>query len=123
MLIDDRSLASISWQGFERLVHRLLILKGFDGVRQVGQTSDGGADVIAHRASKRWLFQVKRWGRPVGTETVDRTLAALPLYKAQVPVVVSVSGFTSDALRSRLVLQSERIPLQLWDRRKLLELA
>ncbi len=92
-------------------------------MRQVGQSSDGGADVIGHRGGKRWLFQVKKWNRPASTDTVDQTLAALRLYRAEVPVVVSMGGFTREALGQRRILLSEGIPLQLWDRRKLLEMA
>jgi HJR/Mrr/RecB family endonuclease len=61
LFISEQSLAAISWQAFERVVCRLLIAEGYEGVRLVGQSSDHGADVIAHKYGKRWLFQIKRW--------------------------------------------------------------
>ena len=122
MFFDEASLRRSSWQAFERLVQRLLTLNGFDGARAVGQSHDGGADVIAHKGGKRWLFQVKRWKRPVSMTTIDETLRALRLYRAEVPVVVSPAGFARDVEHHRQVLHSEGVPLQLWDARKLVAL-
>lgn len=115
MFLDARSLSGLSWQAFERVVARLLLHEGFDDIRIVGRSGDGGADIVASRAGTRWLFQVKHWRNKVGSTTVDETLGALRRYSATVPVVVSLSGFTADARAQQQILQSERIPLQLWD--------
>ena len=77
--------------------------------------------MIAHRGGKRWLFQVKRLGTKVGPDVIDRTLQAVRTYRADVPVVVSAKGFTEAARDRQLALMRERIPLQLWDRRALLD--
>jgi superfamily II DNA or RNA helicase len=114
------SLRSVTWQGFERLVLRLLLLEGFDGARLVGQTGDKGADVVAHKAGRRWLFQIKRWRAKVGVDVVDQTLAALRMYRADIPVIVALNGFDRAALEQQVRLQQEGLPLQFWDRTKLL---
>ena len=115
MFIGDHNLDSLTWQAFERAVCRLLLHEGFTGLRVVGQTRDKGADIIAFRAPKR-SFQVKHWKNRVGPEVIDRTLEALRYYRADVPVIVSLNGFTDDAREQQRVLLSERIPVQFWDR-------
>lgn len=102
---------------------RLLLHEGFEGFRVVGQSSDGGADVLAHRAGKRWLFQVKHWKARVGGDTVDRTLEAMRAYRATVPVVVALNGFQDSVREQQRALMASGIPLQLWDRTDLVRRA
>ena len=108
-----------SWQAFERLVCRYLMHAGFAGIRLVGQTRDQGADVIAHKAGKRWLIQVKHWTAKIGPEVIDRTLEALRVYRADVPVIVSLNGFTESAHKQQQRLMVQKVPLQLWGAAKL----
>jgi superfamily II DNA or RNA helicase len=121
VFISPEVLADCTWQAYERLVCRLASHLGFSGIRTVGQSNDGGADLIAHRDGKRWLFQVKRLSVRVGPDVIDRTLQAVKTYRADVPVVVSAKGFTDAAREAQVRLMRERIPLQLWDRKGLLD--
>ncbi len=114
MFVNLKSIDS-TWQNFERLVCRYLSYKGFDGPRVVGTTGDKGADIIAHKNSKRWLFQVKHWQSRVGGVDVAKTARALSFYGAQVPVVVSRSGFDEAAFRQRDEFHAQGIFCQLWD--------
>ncbi|MGO8758029.1 MAG: DEAD/DEAH box helicase family protein [Terracidiphilus sp.] len=123
MFISKDNIDSLTWQAFERAVCRLLLHEGFQGLRIVGQTSDGGADVLAHRDSKRWLFQVKHWKARVGPDVIDRTLEAMRSYRAQVPVVVALNGFQDAVRDQQRALMSSGIPLQLWDRTILIDRA
>ena len=123
MFISPAVLSDSNWRAYERLISRLTSYLGFSGIRAVGQTNDGGADLIAHKDAKRWLFQVKRLGTKVGPDVIDRTLQAVRTYHAEVPVVVSAKGFTEAARDRQLALMRERAPLQLWDRRALLSKA
>lgn len=114
-------LRASSWQALERTVARLLTLQGFEYSWTVGQSGDGGADVIATRPNQsggediRWLIQVKKYSNPVGEEVVDETLRALQRYGARVPVIVSTKGFTSGVLKRREKLGREaQLYLQLW---------
>ena len=116
MFISPAILADCTWQAFERLVTRLASYLGYSGIRAVGQSNDGGADLIAHRDGKRWLFQIKRLSVRVGPDVLDRTLQALHTYRATVPVVVSAGGFTAPARQQQVRLMREGIPMQLWDR-------
>jgi len=113
---------SSTWQGLERLVVRLLMLKNFEHVWLVGGAGDGGADVIATlpgregSPERRWLIQVKRYKSPVGEEVAKETLKALVRYQAHVPVIVSSSGFTASVHKWKdEVRRQQGISFQLWD--------
>lgn len=114
--LSDLAISATSWQAFERLISRLLIYEGNEYVSVVGRSGDGGADILALKNGRRWLYQVKRWASPVGAETVSRTIAAAARYEADIPVIVSKSGFTADARTQRNRLAAEGINVQLWDR-------
>lgn len=114
MFINRKSIDG-TWQNFERLVCRYLSYKKFEGPRIVGMTGDKGADIIAHKDGKRWLFQVKHWQKSVGGIEVGKTSRALPFYGAKIPVVVSRSGFDESACRQRDALFAQGTPCQLWD--------
>ncbi len=114
--LSDFTVATTGWQAFERLVARLLRAEGFDHVSVVGGSGDGGADVLATKNDKRWLFQIKRWSTPISADVVDRTIAAARTYDAEIPVIVSKSGFTADIYGLRSKLAADGLNLQLWDR-------
>ena len=111
MFITRSSLLGGSWQALERSLCRLLICEGFTSVRAVGGSGDGGADVIAHKNGRRFLYQVKHWKAKVGSRVVDETVRAARLYHADVPVVVALHGFDSEALRAREKLRANGIPI------------
>lgn len=115
MFLRDSYVRSCGWQAFERAIQRLLPHLGYTGVRLVGQSGDEGADVLGHANGKRWLFQVKYWRRRVGEVTVEETIRAAATYRAEIPVIVALSGFDDGARRRQLMLQRHGIPMQLWD--------
>ena len=115
MFIDYEEVKNCSWQAFERMVSRLLIVSGFSDARMVGQSGDHGADVIAHKNGVRWLFQVKHWSNAVGTSVIDETLKASAIYGAKVPVIVASNGFDAKARAYQQLLMRDKIPIQLWD--------
>lgn len=121
MFISEASLSTITWQAFERNICRLLIIDGYKGVRLVGQSNDQGADIIASKHGKRWLFQVKRWKNRLGVSVLDETIKALAIYRAHVPVVVALNGFDTPVREHQATLLSRGIPIQLWDRNEILK--
>lgn len=114
--VSDLSVATTGWAAFERLVARLLVADGYEYVSGVGITGDGGADVLGIANGKRWLFQVKRLGAAVTPTVLDRTVAAARAYGADIPAVVSKSGFTAEARSHRALLARQGVNIQLWDR-------
>lgn len=121
--LSDSILSATSWQAFERVVMRLLLHSGYEHLQLVGGSGDEGADVIATKFGRRWLFQVKRWAGNVGPSVVARTIHACQAYSADIPVVVSRTAFAPAAYEQQIRLAQEGIPVQLWDRAKLLRLA
>ncbi len=114
-----RRLELLSWQGHERLVARLVYAHGWANVRRIGQSGDGGADVVADRSGRKWLFQVKKLQSRVGLETLQDTMAAVQRYEADLGVIVARGGFTNDAAQWA---RSMSPPLQLWDLARLRQL-
>ena len=123
VFISEENLRFGTWQAYERIVSRLLAHEGFEGIRLVGQSGDRGADVIAHRSGKRWLFQMKHWKNKVGLDVADQTLEALRIYRAQVPVIVALNGFDEKLKEHQRTLMGRGIPLQLWDTKELISRA
>ena len=94
---------------------RYLATAGWKSVRNVGQSGDGGADVIATINDRRWLIQVKKYKRAIGESVISETVNAVARYDAHIPVIVSSAGFT---LRLREAVEEQRklgVPIQLWD--------
>ena len=115
MFIDYEEVKSCSWQAFERMVSRALVVSGYSDARIVGQSGDHGADVIANKNGMRWLFQVKHWEQPVGIAVIDETIKAASTYEAKVPVIVASNGFDSKARDYQKVLMRNEVPIQMWD--------
>lgn len=104
-----------SWQGLERSVARYMLAAGWDSVRVVGQTGDGGADVVGTINGRRWLVQVKNYRTAVGASVVEETEAAASRYRADVAVVVSAGGFTEGAREARESRFRDGKRIHLWD--------
>lgn len=122
-LLNERTVLSTSWQAFERLISRILLHDGYDNIRMVGGSGDHGADVIASKYGKRWVFQAKQWKAPIGMSVVYETLQAMKDYHAQIPVIVSTRGFDNEVKKQQPILMSQGINLQLWDASTLVEKA
>lgn len=121
--VEKLGVKDCSWQAFERMLSRLLTCEGYENVRLVGGSGDHGADVIATKYHKRWLVQAKQWKKPVGISVLNETLKAMKDYQAAIPVIAASNGFESDLKKQQVVLQSQNIPLQLWDETVLLQRA
>lgn len=112
MFITREIINSCGWQAFERIVSRLLIHKGFTGVRVVGGSGDKGADIIAiGQNKKRWLIQCKYWARPVSESEIKKTIEASRAYRATVSVIAALKGVDDRAreLQHSMLLQGKSI--------------
>lgn len=91
----DLESATPSW--FERQVVRTLLLLGWSGVRHVGGSWDGGADIVARTGDTRWVVQVKasRWeASPDGVNDLERAGAR---YNARHGLGVARGGWSASA--------------------------
>ena len=91
----DLELATPNW--FERQVVRTLLLLGWSGVRHVGASWDGGADVVGRRGDARWVVQVKANRNQSSSEGVRDLERAGILYNAQHGLAVARGGWTGSA--------------------------
>lgn len=78
-----------------------------------GGSGDKGADILASRNGRRFVYQVKHWKKPVSSVVVDETLHALNYYRANIPAIVSLSGFDSTTRSRQQELMANKVPLQL----------
>lgn len=125
---DAELIEGSTWQAFEKTVLRLLTLMKFESTWRIGQSGDGGADVIASRRHLatgkeiRWLVQVKKYSSKVGVEVVDETVRAGVRYGANILVIASVKGFNDSVYARQARLADDGITLQLWDADRIEEL-
>jgi superfamily II DNA or RNA helicase len=112
------------WQAFERAIQRLLVHAGFDDVRLVGGSGDGGADVVAERMGRLWVVQAKyrRPGVLIGDEPVAEVTTALTRYGADVAVIAVNTGFSAGAVASARQRSADLgLPIYLWNNDLILE--
>ena len=104
----DLQLATPNW--FERQVVRTLLLLGWSGVRHVGASWDGGADVLARAGDRRWVVQVKsnrKQSSPDGVRDLER---AGIHYSAKHGLAVAKGGWT-EAAKSLAATYGDRVQL------------
>ena len=112
------------WQALERAIQRLMVHAGFDDVRLVGGTGDGGADVVANLKQQTWVVQSKYRSRNqvVGAKVVDEVAIAIGRYGAEVAVVATNASFSKDAIQRAKRLEMDiGTRIFLWDGTVLLE--
>ena len=112
------------WQALERAIQRLLIHAGFDDVRLVGGSGDGGGDVVANLKHQTWVIQSKyrSGGQVVGAKVVDEVALAIGRYGAEVAVVASNASVSKGAIeRAKRLEMDIGTRILLWDGKFLLE--
>ncbi|PRQ09218.1 restriction endonuclease [Enhygromyxa salina] len=87
---------------FEGICAELLCAMGYDQVRVVGGSGDGGVDVLAvHR--DRWghqlavAAQAKRWSRSLGRRVVDEMIGVLVRGRLGQAILITTSDFSKAA--------------------------
>jgi restriction system protein len=95
-----RSLAQMSWQDFERVVHEYFRRREFS-VTDTGRPGpDGGVDLVLTKGGEYYLVQCKRWRAVnVGVETVRELYGVMAARHAVGGFVVTSGAFTAEALK------------------------
>ena len=112
------------WQALERSLQRFLMHLGFEDVRVVGGSGDGGGDVVANFRGQTWAIQSKyRSGnQTVGAKAVDEVVVALGRYSADVAVVATNANVSKEAIDRAVRLEQDiGARILLWDGKVLLE--
>lgn len=114
-------MAGGDWRGLERAVARVLSHCGWSDVTVIGETGDGGADVLGVRREGKkhnvTVVQVKAvtGNRYVGPDAVDEAVAALTTYKAHQAVVATNGHFWKSAIKRAAELRSHGFPVNVWN--------
>ena len=93
--LSDLEPATPKW--FERQVVRTLLHLGWSGVRHVGGSWDGGADVVARQGDTRWVIQVKAGSRQANADGIRDLERAGTRYSARHGLAVARVGWSSAA--------------------------
>jgi superfamily II DNA or RNA helicase len=94
---------------------------GWEGVRIVGGTGDGGGDVVAVRPGKErsqvFVVQVKAvmGDHYIGPSSIQEAVDALPIYSGDVAVVATNGDFTRSAYTRRDELRAAGFDVRLWN--------
>ena len=123
-LVFGADLASLSPFAFGRVVERLLLHLGFDGVSNVDGTGDGGADLVGVLDGERWAFQVKSKSSGVVDESaVEELLRGMQKYGASRGAVVTNRSFSKRVARRIKELESSTgVSIRLWDAAAVIDL-
>jgi restriction system protein len=104
---------------FEEIVVRLLVAMGYGGSladagQRIGKAGDGGIDGII-KEDRLGLdvvcIQAKRWEGTVGRPVVQAFVGSMEMYRARKGVLLTTSGFSSDALEYVNRIESKRVVL------------
>ena len=112
-----READTMSGVQFERYCASILKMNGFANILFTSASGDYGADIIATKGGNKYVFQCKRYSRPVGNKAVQEVYTAKAYYNADVAVVMTNSTFSNAAIE-----QAKRAGVLLWSRSKLAKL-
>ncbi len=104
----DLEVATPNW--FERQVVRALLLLGWSGIRHVGASWDGGADIVGRTGDTRWVAQVKANRRQSSSDGIRDLERAGIRYSAQHGLAVARGGWNASA-RSLAAQYGDRVQL------------
>lgn len=119
--LTEELLKGTDWRAFERAVARTMSHCGWENVRIVGATGDGGGDVVAVRSAegKRLVFvvQVKSiiGDSYVGPSAIQEAVDAIGIYTGDVAVVATNGDFTRSAYKRRDELRKAGFDVRLWN--------
>lgn len=117
----DEILKGTDWRAVERAVARVMTHCGWDSVRIVGGSGDGGGDVVGlRRESDRirvYVVQVKAvmGDHYVGPGAIQEAVDALAIYGGDVAVVATNGDFTRSAYTRREDLKAAGFDVRLWN--------
>lgn len=102
--------------GLVKATERVLWHAGFDDVRVIDGSGDGGADILAVRKNEEWVVQCK-WSKsgPVNSEGVEEVAAAYSTYTADQAVLVTNTSLTQRAKARAQELTGVGVRLNIWN--------
>ena len=83
---------------------RYLKSKGYKHIKQTPRAKDHGIDIIAQKHRKKYAFQCKYYGKKVGNRAVQEAYTGCSYYDCDIPVVITNSTFTKNAIEEAQTL-------------------
>ena len=102
---------------FEELCAVVLRKNGFYSVEKTQGSGDQGIDIIAYKGGYTYGIQCKRHKSKIGNKAVQEVFAGKMYYNCDKVAVLTNNFFTKSAISL-----AKKTGVELWDRRKLLEL-
>jgi len=112
---------AMTGNAFEQYCAELLKDNGYKNVevtKKEGSRGDGGADVLAKKGRKTYVFQCKRYKSNVNYEAVQQALSGKIGRKCKVGVVLTNNEYFTKAAIER----AKQLNIELWNRTRLAEL-
>ena len=89
---------------YEEYCCRYLKSKGYKHIKQTPRAKDHGIDIIAQKHRKKYAFQCKYYGKKVGNRAVQEAYTGCSYYDCDIPVVITNSSFTKNAIEEAQTL-------------------
>ena len=89
---------------YEEYCCRYLKRKGYKHIKQTPRAKDHGIDIIAQKHRKKYAFQCKYYGKKVGNRAVQEAYTGCSYYDCDIPVVITNSSFTKNAIEEAQTL-------------------
>ena len=89
---------------YEEYCCRYLKSKGYKHIKQTPRAKDHGIDIIAQKHRKKYAFQCKYYGKKVGNWAVQEAYTGCSYYDCDIPVVITNSSFTKNAIEEAQTL-------------------
>ena len=96
--VTDLDKGQAEW--FERQVMRCLALAGWDDLRHVGRSWDGGADIVGLFRGERWVVQIKARKASGAINAIQDVERAAAIYEVRKGLAVSRGKWTDSAIRA-----------------------
>lgn len=96
--VTDLDKGQAEW--FERQVMRCLALAGWDDLRHVGRSWDGGADIVGLFRGERWVVQIKARKVSGAIDAIQDVERAAAIYEVRKGLAVSRGKWTDSAIRA-----------------------
>ena len=111
---------SMSGDRFEELLAELFKKLDYTNVKVTQGSHDGGTDLIAHKNSKKYIIQAKRYklNTSIGVRAIQEIISCEREHKAdKMMVITTAERYSNDAKR-----KAKENKVELWDRFKLMEI-
>ena len=113
----ESSIDQMDGHKFEELCAVVLRKNGFYSVEKTQGSGDQGIDIIAYKGGYTYGIQCKRHKSKIGNKAVQEVFAGKMYYNCDKVAVLTNNFFTKSAISL-----AKKTGVELWDRRKLLEL-